>query len=57
MVIALGGNAFNKPGEPLSQDTHLKNIEIAAGVIATIAKEGHQVVVTHGNGPQVGYLA
>lgn len=57
VVIALGGNAFNKPGEPLSQDTHLKNIEIAAGVIATIAKEGHQVVVTHGNGPQVGYLA
>lgn len=57
VVIALGGNAFNKPGEPINQDAHLKNIEAAAKIIQRIVQEGHQVVVTHGNGPQVGYFA
>ncbi|MGC9049966.1 carbamate kinase [Pyrobaculum sp.] len=56
-VVALGGNAFNKPGEPINQDTHLKNVDTAARVISRIVDEGYRVVVTHGNGPQVGFLA
>jgi len=56
-VVALGGNAFNRPGEPITQETHLRNVDVAARVVARIVQEGHQVVVTHGNGPQVGYLA
>ena len=56
-MVALGGNAFNKPGEPISQDTHLKNVDTAARVISRIVDEGYRVVVTHGNGPQVGFLA
>jgi len=55
--VALGGNAFNRPGEPITQETHLRNVDVAARVVARIVQEGHQVVVTHGNGPQVGYLA
>lgn len=57
VVIALGGNAFNQPGEPINQETHLKNVDLAARVIAKVVQEGHQVVITHGNGPQIGYLA
>ncbi len=56
-VVALGGNAFNRPGESITQETHLRNVDVAARVVARIVQEGHQVVVTHGNGPQVGYLA
>jgi Carbamate kinase len=57
VVVALGGNAFNKPNEAINQETHLKNVDVAARVLARIVEDGHQVVVTHGNGPQVGYLA
>jgi carbamate kinase len=57
VVVALGGNAFNRPGEPITQETHLRNVDVAARVVAGIMQGGHQVVVTHGNGPQVGYLA
>jgi len=57
VVVALGGNAFNRPGEPITQETHLRNVDVAARVVARIMQGGHQVVVTHGNGPQVGYLA
>lgn len=57
IVVALGGNAFNKPGEPFTQETHVKNIRRAAEVVAKIVKEGNNVVVTHGNGPQVGFFA
>ncbi|MFB6490389.1 MAG: carbamate kinase [Thermoproteus sp. AZ2] len=56
VVIALGGNAFLRPGAEPSQEEHLRNIKAAARVIAEIAREGHSVVVTHGNGPQVGIL-
>lgn len=56
IVIALGGNALLKRGEPLEADIQTENIAKAAKVIAKIA-ENYQVVVTHGNGPQVGLLA
>lgn len=56
VVIALGGNAILQRGEPLECDVQRKNIKAAAEAIAKIAKD-HQVILTHGNGPQVGLLA
>ncbi|WP_026619384.1 carbamate kinase [Ensifer sp. WSM1721] len=56
VVIALGGNALLKRGEPMTADMQRQNIRIAAEAIAPIAAE-HQIVITHGNGPQVGLLA
>ena len=56
VVIALGGNAILQRGEPLECEVQRKNIRAAAEAIARIAKD-HQVILTHGNGPQVGLLA
>lgn len=56
IVIALGGNAMLRRGEPLTADNQRQNIRIAAKQIASVMK-GNQVVVAHGNGPQVGLLA
>ena len=56
VVIALGGNALIRRGEKAEALTQMKNVDIACSAIAKIAKE-HQVVLTHGNGPQVGLLA
>jgi carbamate kinase len=56
IVIALGGNALSRKGETLEAEAQKSNIEKAASLIAEIAAE-RKVVVTHGNGPQVGLLA
>ena len=56
VVIAVGGNALLRRGEPLEVETQRTNAASAARVIAQIARD-HDVVVTHGNGPQVGLLA
>ncbi len=56
IVIALGGNALLRRGEPLEAEIQRQNIAKAAEAIAQIAQT-NQVVVTHGNGPQVGLLA
>ncbi|KUE79329.1 carbamate kinase [Aeromonas schubertii] len=56
VVVALGGNALLRRGEPLEADIQRKNIATAAKTIARIAEE-HNVVLVHGNGPQVGLLA
>lgn len=56
VVIALGGNALLKRGQPMEADVQLHNIGTAARAIAQVARH-HAVVVTHGNGPQVGLLA
>src|SRR3954453_19125261 len=56
IVVALGGNALLKRGEPMTADVQRKNVRVAAKAIAPIAGE-HQVVISHGNGPQVGLLA
>ncbi|MEB8434361.1 carbamate kinase [Cocleimonas sp. KMM 6892] len=57
IVIALGGNALLKRGEPLTMENQRINTKVAAKAIAEVISAGHQVVVTHGNGPQVGLLA
>lgn len=56
VVIALGGNALLMRGEPLEAAVQRVNVARAADVIAAIAQK-HTVVVTHGNGPQVGLLS
>ena len=56
VVIALGGNAILQRGEPLECEIQRKNIRTAAASIARIVRD-HQVILTHGNGPQVGLLS
>lgn len=56
IVIALGGNALLRRGQSLSAANQLENVRIAAAQIARLAI-GNELVVTHGNGPQVGLLA
>jgi carbamate kinase len=57
IVIALGGNALQKRGEPMTIAAQRVNVQVAAEAIGAVANAGHEVVVTHGNGPQVGLLA
>jgi carbamate kinase len=56
VVAALGGNALLRRGEPMDAATQRRNVAVAAHALAGIADE-HELVVTHGNGPQVGLLA
>lgn len=56
VVVALGGNALLRRGEPLTVHNQRENVRIAARALAPLA-EGHQLVISHGNGPQVGLLA
>jgi carbamate kinase len=56
VVTALGGNALLRRGEAMSAENQRRNVRIAAESLAPIARE-HQLVITHGNGPQVGLLA
>lgn len=55
--MALGGNALLKRGEPMTADNQRANIRKAASAIAELVRMGHSLVITHGNGPQVGLLA
>jgi len=57
VVAALGGNALLRRGEPLTAETQRANVATAAASLAQIIEAGHQLVVTHGNGPQIGLLA
>ncbi|CAN7713106.1 carbamate kinase [Mesorhizobium caraganae] len=57
VVVALGGNALLRRGEPMTAGNQRANIVRAASVLAQLVSEGHSIVVTHGNGPQVGLLA
>jgi carbamate kinase len=56
IVIALGGNALLRRGEPMTTEVQRRNIRTAAEAIAPLAAE-HSIVVVHGNGPQVGLLS
>jgi carbamate kinase len=55
-VVALGGNALLQRGEPLTADNQRANARAACRALAPVARE-HELVVSHGNGPQVGLLA
>ena len=56
IVIALGGNALLRRGDPMTIEVQRRNIKIAAEAIAPLAA-GHSIVIVHGNGPQVGLLS
>src|SRR3954465_13250396 len=56
VVTALGGNALLRRGEPMTAENQRRNVRIAAKSLAPVAME-HDLVVGHGNGPQVGLLA
>lgn len=56
IVIALGGNALLKRGDPMTVQVQRRNVRIAAEAIAPLAAR-HSIVVVHGNGPQVGLLS
>jgi len=57
IVAALGGNALLRRGEPLTARTQRTNVRTAAKSLVGLVRAGHQLVITHGNGPQVGLLA
>ena len=56
ILVALGGNALLKRGEALTVENQRANVKIAASALAPLARN-HELIVTHGNGPQVGLLA
>ena len=56
VVVALGGNAILQPGQVGTFEEQLFNIDQAMRRIAQLVEDGWQVVLTHGNGPQVGNL-
>src|SRR6187455_760309 len=55
-VVALGGNALLKRGEPMTAEQQRTNVRAAAPALASMAR-AHELVLSHGNGPQVGLLA
>lgn len=57
IVAALGGNALLQRGEALSAAAQHENVALAAVQLAAMVRSGHSLIVTHGNGPQVGLLA
>jgi carbamate kinase len=56
-MIALGGNAIKQPHQKGTFEEQSMNIKVASKQIAEIIKNGYEIVITHGNGPQVGNLA
>lgn len=56
VVVALGGNAFQSRGDRGTPEEYWRNAYRAADVVARLVEKGYRVVVTHGNGPQVGVV-
>lgn len=56
IVIALGGNALQEAGRPATAQAQLEVVEQTAQYIADIIEQGYEVVIAHGNGPQVGRI-
>lgn len=56
IVVALGGNALLKRGEPMTAQNQSANIRLAAEQLAKV-KPKNELIISHGNGPQVGLLA
>lgn len=56
IVVALGGNALLRRGQPMTDGNQAANVAIAADQLAPVAAD-HELVISHGNGPQVGLLA
>jgi len=56
VVVALGGNALLQRGQPMTAEIQRENVAIAAKSLAPLAPD-YQLVISHGNGPQVGLLS
>lgn len=56
IVIALGGNALQESGKPATAESQLEVVEKTSEYIADIINAGYDVVLAHGNGPQVGRI-
>jgi carbamate kinase len=56
IVVALGGNALQRRGEPMTVEGQRHNVALACMSLAPVAQQ-HELVISHGNGPQVGLLA
>jgi carbamate kinase len=56
VVVALGGNALLRRGQPMTAENQRDNVHLAATQLAPVAEE-HELVISHGNGPQVGLLS
>ena len=57
LVVALGGNALLRPEQKGTYEEFVENVKVVCRQIRRIVDQGHQVVLTHGNGPQVGNIA
>jgi carbamate kinase len=56
IVVAIGGNAITREGQRGTWDEQLANARVVARELVQLKRLGHQIVLTHGNGPQVGAL-
>ena len=56
LVVALGGNALIKQGQKGTAEQQLKNLDCVTEQIVNLYNRGHKIVLTHGNGPQVGNI-
>lgn len=56
VVVALGGNALLRRGQAMTVENQRENVRLACDRLAPIAEQ-HELIISHGNGPQVGLLA
>ena len=56
VIVAMGGHAFMQKGETGTIEEHERNAVTIAEILMTLIDAGHHLVITHGNGPQVGNL-
>lgn len=56
VVVALGGNAILRPGQKPDYESQLENVKKTASLLVDIAEQGDRLIITHGNGPQVGNI-
>lgn len=56
LVVAIGGNAIQPAGDSVSADAQRHRVEETAAKLADLVQAGHDLVITHGNGPQVGNI-
>jgi carbamate kinase len=56
VVVAMGGHAFIRPGERGTYEDHIRNAHAICRELMVLVERGYRLVITHGNGPQVGDL-
>lgn len=56
ILVALGGNAILRPKQEATFENQMNNINISCRFLAKLVQKGYRIVVTYGNGPQVGNI-